>query len=126
MKYPLKFPFSQLFAKFGATLTINIDCIFDDEAGVFVATSHDIPGLILETDNFVELKKEIEEAIPNLLNFNETKIIPMYRQKSTTNLKNKQRIPKISKGLFVVCLSDSLYSILKEISRIRSESGFAR
>ncbi|MDM8558349.1 DUF1902 domain-containing protein [Candidatus Parabeggiatoa sp. HSG14] len=76
MKYPLKFPFSQLFARFGATLTINIDCIFDDEAHVFIATSHDIQGLVLEAESFIELIDEVEEAIPNLLNFNHTKRMP--------------------------------------------------
>lgn len=76
MKYPLIFPLSRLFAKLGATITITIDFIYDNEVGVFVATSNDIPGLVLEAESFIELKNEIKEAIPNLLNLDHTKTMP--------------------------------------------------
>ncbi|WP_031433896.1 DUF1902 domain-containing protein [Methylomarinum vadi] len=52
----------------GATLAIDIDVIYDDDANVFIATSKDVPGLILEAESFHDLRKEIEEAILNLLN----------------------------------------------------------
>lgn len=76
MKYPLKYPFSMLFARLGATLTIGINVFRDDEAGVYVATSKDVPGLVLEADSFNELTKEVEEAIPNLLKMNQNNFKP--------------------------------------------------
>ena len=69
MSYPLRYPFSWFLAKIGITISININFIYDDEEKVFVATSKDIQGLVLEAENFNTLKKEIEEAIPNLLVF---------------------------------------------------------
>jgi len=68
MNYPLRFPLSHLFARFGATITVSINFIYDDDENVFIATSNDIEGLVLEAENFNELKKEVAEAIPNLLN----------------------------------------------------------
>jgi len=67
MKYPINFPLSKLFAQFGATLIIKIEFCFDSCENVFVATSTDIPGLVVEAETFVELKNEVEEAIHNLL-----------------------------------------------------------
>lgn len=68
MRYPKRYPLSGLFSAMGATLTLDIDVIYDDEANVFIATSKDVPGLVLEAESFHDLRKEIEEAIPNLLN----------------------------------------------------------
>jgi len=67
MSYPLRYPFSWFLARIGITIAININFIYDDEEKVFVATSRDIQGLVLEAENFNTLKKEVEEAIPNLL-----------------------------------------------------------
>jgi hypothetical protein len=60
----------------GITITININFIYDDEEKVFVATSRDIQGLVLEAENFNTLKKEVEEAIPNLLVLGSKKSLP--------------------------------------------------
>jgi len=43
---------------------------------VYVATSEDVPGLVLEADSFNELTKEVEEAIPILLNLNRKNFVP--------------------------------------------------
>ncbi len=67
MTYPLRYPLSGVFATFGATISISVDVICDEEAGVFVATSRDIRGLVLEAESLSLLQKEVEEAIPNLL-----------------------------------------------------------
>ncbi len=76
MSYPLRYPFSWFLAKIGITISININFIYDDEEKVFVATSKDIQGLVLEAENFNTLKKEIEEAIPNLLTLSYQKSLP--------------------------------------------------
>ncbi|WP_221902257.1 DUF1902 domain-containing protein [Bathymodiolus platifrons methanotrophic gill symbiont] len=53
-----------------ATKSFEINIIYDDEVNVFIATSKDIPGLVLETEHFNDLKKEVEEAIPILFYLN--------------------------------------------------------
>ena len=75
MNYPLRYPFSLVLARLGMTISIEINFIYDDEVEVFIATSKDIPGLVLETENFNNLKKEVEEVIPNLFALNR-KIAP--------------------------------------------------
>ncbi|NOR81203.1 MAG: DUF1902 domain-containing protein [Methyloprofundus sp.] len=70
MNYPLRYPLSLLLARLGVTISIEINFIYDDEVKVFIATSKDIPGLVLETENFNDLKREVEEAIPNLFLLN--------------------------------------------------------
>jgi len=76
MSYPLRYPFSWFLARIGITITININFIYDDDEKVFVATSQDIQGLVLEAENFNTLKKEVEEAIPNLLILGYKKSLP--------------------------------------------------
>ena len=70
MSYPLRYPLSWLFAMLGVTISIDINFIYDDEEKVFIATSKDIQGLVLEAENFNVLKKEVKEAVPNLLKLN--------------------------------------------------------
>ena len=67
MTYPYRYPLSRFFAKFGITLNIRIDVLKDIEADVYVATSKDIPGLVIEAESFSQLRDEVTEAIPNLL-----------------------------------------------------------
>ncbi len=76
MNYPLRYPLSWFLAIIGVTITIEINFVYDDEEKVFVATSKDIHGLVLEAENFNTLKKEIEEAIPNLLSLSHKKSLP--------------------------------------------------
>ena len=73
MKYPISFPLASVFARLGATLIIHVDFFFDPVAKVFIATSADIPGLVVEAETFVDLKSETEEAIPNLLSLKNNK-----------------------------------------------------
>ena len=67
MKYPIRYPLAKLFASLGAVMLIRIDVTYDDEAQVYIATSKDLTGLILEAETFAELKKEAENVIPELL-----------------------------------------------------------
>ncbi len=74
MKYPINFPLASVFARLGATLVIRVNFTFDPVAKVFIATSTDVPGLIVEAETFVDLKNEAEEAIPILLALKNNKI----------------------------------------------------
>ena len=48
--------------------TVNV--IWDNEAGVWVATSDDIPGLVLESGSFDALIERVRIAAPELLQLN--------------------------------------------------------
>ena len=67
MSYPLRYPLSWLLGRLGITISIDINFIYDDDAKVFIAVSDDVKGLVLEAENFNDLKKEVEEAVPALL-----------------------------------------------------------
>ena len=68
MNYPFRFPFPIFFAKLGCNITFKIEVYQDTDADVYIAISNDIPGLVIEAETYTQLKKEIAEAIPNLLN----------------------------------------------------------
>ena len=44
-----------------------IDLVWDEEAGVWVATSNDIPGLVLESGSLDALIERVRFAAPELL-----------------------------------------------------------
>ncbi len=47
-----------------------VDGIYDAEAGVWVATSEDVPGLVAEAETVEELMAECAGLIPELLRAN--------------------------------------------------------
>ena len=47
-----------------------IDTVWDDEAAVWIATSDDIPGLVLESGSLDALFERVRTAIPELLTLN--------------------------------------------------------
>jgi len=47
-----------------------VNLIWDDEAQVWVATSEDIPGLVLESGSFDALLERVRFAAPELLALN--------------------------------------------------------
>lgn len=51
--------------------------IWDDDAGVWVATSDDIPGLVLESGSFDALLERVRFAAPELLALNHTPTTPL-------------------------------------------------
>lgn len=67
MKYPISFPLAWFFALLGVPIIIRVEFCFDPEVEVYIATSTDISGLVIESDTFIDLKNQVEEAIPNLL-----------------------------------------------------------
>ncbi len=55
--------------------TINLT--WDAEAGVWIATSSDIPGLVLESGSFDALLERTRNAVPELLALNPPKAQPL-------------------------------------------------
>lgn len=47
-----------------------INLSWDNEAGVWTATSRDIPGLVLEASSYDDLIERTKSAIPELLELN--------------------------------------------------------
>jgi hypothetical protein len=44
--------------------------MWDQEAGVWIATSEDVPGLVLESGSFDALVERVRYAVPELLELN--------------------------------------------------------
>lgn len=44
-----------------------VNLIWDNEANVWIATSEDIPGLVLESGSFDALVERVRFAVPDLL-----------------------------------------------------------
>lgn len=54
-----------------------INLTWDNEASVWIATSDDIPGLVLESGSFDALLERTRIAIPELLSLNSTNQKPL-------------------------------------------------
>ena len=48
----------------------RIDFTWDNEASVWIATSKDVPGLVLESGSFDALIERVRYAVPELLELN--------------------------------------------------------
>ena len=51
-------------------MSYRINIIWDDEAAVWIATSQDVPGLVLESGSFDALLERVRFAVPELLELN--------------------------------------------------------
>lgn len=71
MRYRLGWPMGKAMARIGVPTLIRVNVIRDEEAGVYVGTSFDLRGLVIEAGTFEELVREAEEMIPCLLDGNE-------------------------------------------------------
>ena len=65
--YRIGFPFWKQAARLGVPLKMHINVMRDQEAGVFVATSDDLPGLVCEAASMGELLVEVNAATRELL-----------------------------------------------------------
>lgn len=74
--YRLGWPLGRVFARFGLPAVIRIEAIHDDEAGVFVATSPDVRGLVIEADTLEEVANEVRLVLPDLLGFENAGNVP--------------------------------------------------
>lgn len=48
----------------------RINMLWDDDADVWVATSRDVPGLVLESESFDALIERLKNAVPELVRLN--------------------------------------------------------
>jgi len=55
----------------------KVNFLWDGEASVWVATSDDIPGLVLESGSFDALMERVRFAVPELVELNGLKSNPM-------------------------------------------------
>ena len=55
---------------FGLPISMFVDVAFDKEAGVYVAIGRNVRGLVIEAASLDEVKREIENVLPALLNIN--------------------------------------------------------
>jgi len=81
--YRIGFPFWKQLARIGVPLIIRVDVLRDDEAGVFVATSRDLRGLVCEASTMDQLVNEVNSSIHELLMFH----IDGNAQKPVTDLR---------------------------------------
>ena len=54
----------------GDNMSYRVKMLWDAEADVWVATSKDVPGLVLESGSFDALLERIKYAIPELVELN--------------------------------------------------------
>ncbi len=67
LHYPLSWPFSRFFARCGVPTCIRLDVIRDEEADVFIGSSVDLPGLVVEASSLEDIAKEAGLLIPDML-----------------------------------------------------------
>jgi len=80
--YRLGWPCATFFAEMGIPLLIKVEIIRDNEANVYVATSPDLKGLVVEAETLDELEKEVWDLVPELLILDK----PNFRVKTVTHL----------------------------------------
>ena len=51
-------------------MSYRINMQWDDEAAVWIATSQDVPGLVLESGSFDALLERVRYAVPELIELN--------------------------------------------------------
>ncbi|ETD67736.1 hypothetical protein V757_10995 [Pelistega indica] len=66
-KYRVGLPFWRSLARMGITLSVMIEVLHDNEANVFVVTSPNLHGLIVEASDIKALLHEIHSSIDELL-----------------------------------------------------------
>jgi predicted RNase H-like HicB family nuclease len=65
--YRVGFPFWKTLARSGVTLKLVVHVMHDQEAGVFVATSDDLRGLVAEAATIEALVAEVKNVMDDLL-----------------------------------------------------------
>lgn len=67
MIYRAGLPGWKLAARAGATISLRVSILKDDEAGVYVARSHDLDGLVAEAETLDALMDEVNSSARELL-----------------------------------------------------------
>lgn len=55
----------------------TINFTWDNEAYVWIATSNDVPGLVLESSSFDDLLERTRDAVPEILELNTSNSPPI-------------------------------------------------
>ncbi len=58
-------------------MNYTVNLVWDPEASVWVATSDDIPGLVLESGSFDALLERVRFTAPELLELNDPDAVPL-------------------------------------------------
>lgn len=88
--YRLGWLFAEFFASLGIPLLIKVNVLYDNEANVYVATSTDLKGLIVEAETLDELEKEVKQLIPEIVELNKPNLV---KKKSTYCAFNQAPFP---------------------------------
>lgn len=67
MQYRAGLPGWKLFARAGGTVVVRVEVMKDADAGVYVARSRDLDGLVVEAPTLDELRTEVIGAASQLL-----------------------------------------------------------
>lgn len=67
LHYRYGWPMGHLAARLGVPTKIVVNVIRDEDAGVFVGTSDDVRGLVVEADTFEDLVRETRLLIPEFI-----------------------------------------------------------
>lgn len=67
MAYRVGLPGWKLAARARLPMSLRVEVLRDDEAGVFVATSPDLAGLVAEAATLDELVKEVNAGVHDLI-----------------------------------------------------------
>jgi len=65
--YPVGWPLWKLIARSGVPVIVKIEVLFDPEAGVYVATSPNLSGLLAEADSKDALMDAVHDCIDLLM-----------------------------------------------------------
>ena len=65
--YRVGFPGWKIAARVGVSLLVKIEVAHDKEAGVFIATSKELPGLVVESKSIEQLFPEVYDCVDMLL-----------------------------------------------------------
>ena len=72
--------------------TFVVQATWDGEAGVWVAESADVPGLITEAETPNELIKKLSVLIPELVELNHVPVVPGKPLEVVLQLRGEERI----------------------------------
>jgi hypothetical protein len=65
--YRIGFPLWTIAARLGIRLSLRVDVVEDTDAGVYIGTSNDLPGLVCEATDIEALTSEIHATARELL-----------------------------------------------------------
>ena len=65
--YRVGFPGWKIAARIGVPLLVKIEVVHDRQAQVFIATSKDLPGLVVESVHMAEMFSEVYDCVNILI-----------------------------------------------------------